>query len=154
MSLRESGNTIRGSAASPSKSTLPLVSNSVTRYASACGTSDHRNASTSATAPTGLTLIAYGSIKGTGPIGANAAVTVSKVVSVPDGYYLTGIRRITTNYDQVCSITEFTTDANTNTVSVKFANSLNQNLSLTVNIEWFALRSEGEKYTVEDTVSW
>ena len=99
-------------------------------------------------------LMVNGAVQGSGSVNKNGTVTVKKKVLLPNGYRLAGIRRITTNHSQLCHITQFNANPKTNEVSATFENIGESTLSLTVRIEWFALRTENAEYSPDEIVNW
>lgn len=99
-------------------------------------------------------LMVNGAVQGSGSVNKNGTVTVTKKVLLPNGYRLAGIRRITTNHSQLCHITQFNANPKTNEVSATFENIGESTLSLTVRIEWFALRTENAEYSPDEIVNW
>lgn len=70
----------------------------------------------------------------------NQTFTISSI-SVPTGYAITGIKRITTNHSTVCALTEFYV-VSRDSVSVTFVSSSSVDISdLEIVIDWFALRT-------------
>ena len=99
-------------------------------------------------------LLVSGTITATGTIKAGKAATISKVINIPDGYVLAGIREIKTNHSTACVITSFYTHPSTDTVGVRLTNTANVDITdITATIEWFALRSKGSSYTVDDEIT-
>ena len=99
-------------------------------------------------------LMVNGTIQGRGNVNSNGTVTVTKNVSIPKGYRLAGIRRITTNHNQLCHITQFNANPTSNEISATFENIGASTLSLIVKIEWFALRTEKVDYSPDEVVNW
>lgn len=77
---------------------------------------------------------------------------------IPEGYTLTGIRQISTNYPAVCKLTGFYTNPVNNKVIASLMNTGNNDLKNTgtndgrveVRIEWFAVRSSITEPDQED----
>lgn len=100
------------------------------------------------------TLMACGTVTGSGKINAGKSKSISVEVSVPSGYYLAGIREIKTNHSNACKITQFYTHPSSNKVGATFSNTSGSQMDLTITIEWFALRCIGTTYAGSTSVTW
>lgn len=88
------------------------------------------------------TLLKTGTISSTATIGANKNKTITATINtLPDGFSLVGISEIRTNHANICRMTQFVTHPSKNQVGATFVNVSGSSTSLTVNMEWFALRS-------------
>lgn len=86
-----------------------------------------------------------GLVQITRKIGPAKSQLFRAIANVPSGYKLVGVRQVSTNSQIACVITSFGTDPSTNAVWAYIRNNTvkNQTKTVTVNIEWFALRITG-----------
>lgn len=97
-------------------------------------------------------IVRSGTITAYGTISSGKYATISADVSVPSGYKLCGIREINTDAPKSCCVTEFMTDPSTNRVKVTLRNVGTEAKTVTANIEWFALYSDGGETGISQVV--
>ena len=85
-------------------------------------------------------IIVTGRVTGTGTVNATSAKPIYIYVTVPTGYKLAGVRTVWVNLAPV-TISGFTTNISENVVMAHLYNTSDKNLTVSLEVDWFALRA-------------
>ncbi len=100
-------------------------------------------------------LVYAGRVVGTTTIAAGAIANAIAYPDIPDGYRLVGVRQASCSRPKFCVLTRYVADPTTGRIMVTYKNISDSEISVTIAMEWFALRTYAVYSVGESTnVTW